>query len=293
MLILRLISFCTVIEQQYEIQVYDEFVLMGNTAVIRCNIPSFLKEHLNVIGWIRTIENSNYTNKKHFRSKNNFLSKKNKNNYHSNEFEQHIYSDIALKGRYSIFKTGELHIRNVTLADSTSGYRCLMHNQLTGQRRLSSAGRLIVTESSGKFFFVILFICCIYNSFCFFFQFSASTGTVPPRITHSPPLNVYASVGEQFELPCAAQAYPLPTYSWSGPLLNLNESNEELKLLSLNLSIVKTKQNKNLTFIKAIQQSGSLWFPNLQIYHDGFYECAVRNSAGEEKVQLNLHVLGK
>ena len=101
-------------EQQYDIQVYDEFVLMSNTAVLRCHIPSFLKEHLNVIGWIRTIENSNLTNKKHFRtSKNGLLIKKASKNHHNNEYEQHIYSDIALKGRYSIFKTGELHIRNV------------------------------------------------------------------------------------------------------------------------------------------------------------------------------------
>ena len=104
------------IEQQYEIQVYDEFVLMGNTAVLRCHIPSFLKEHLTVIGWIRSIENSNYTSKKHFRGKNGMLVKKNKNGHHGNEFEQHIYSDIAAKGRYSIFKTGELHIRNVSVA---------------------------------------------------------------------------------------------------------------------------------------------------------------------------------
>lgn len=87
---------------------------MGNTAVLRCNIPSFLKDYLNVIGWIRTIENTNYTsnNRKHQRTKNPI--KKNKNNYHSNEFEQHIYSDISLRGRFSIFKTGELHIRNVS-----------------------------------------------------------------------------------------------------------------------------------------------------------------------------------
>ena len=84
-----------------------------------------------------------------------------------------------------------------------------------------------------------------------------------------------------------AQASPLPNYIWTGPLLN-----EELKLLSLNLSNFKSKQ-QNLTFLKPIQQSGSLYFIELQNYHEGSYECTVRNAAGEEKVQLNLHVLGK
>ena len=115
---------------------------------------------------------------------------------------------------------------------------------------------------------------------------------MPPRITHSPPLNIYARVGQQYELPCAAQAYPLPSYSWSGPLLN--ESNEELtRLLSVNLSDYKSNLKPNQTFARPIQQSGSLYFDSLQAVNEGFYECAVRNPAGEEKVQLNLHILGK
>lgn len=118
-------------------------------------------------------------------------------------------------------------------------------------------------------------------------------GTVPPRITHTPPLHIYSRVGQQFELPCAAQSYPLPSYTWTGPLLK--ESNEELRLLSLNLSSSSSshKSKHNFTTMKPIQQSGSLYFDNLQTYHEGFYECTVRNTAGEEKVQLNLHVLGK
>lgn len=80
----------------------------------------------------------------------------------------------------------------------------------------------------------------------------------------------------------------MPTYIWTGSLLN--KSNEELKLiLPINLS----NSRQNLTSLKPVQQSGSLYFDNVQKYHEGLYQCTVKNTAGEEKVQLNLHVQGK
>jgi len=37
----------------YATQVYDEFVLSGNTAVLRCNIPSSVKNHVEIASWIQ------------------------------------------------------------------------------------------------------------------------------------------------------------------------------------------------------------------------------------------------
>uniref|UniRef100_T1JCP5 Ig-like domain-containing protein n=1 Tax=Strigamia maritima TaxID=126957 RepID=T1JCP5_STRMM len=42
-----------VVQQYYEVQVYDEFVIIGNTAVLKCHIPPFVKEYVQVEAWIR------------------------------------------------------------------------------------------------------------------------------------------------------------------------------------------------------------------------------------------------
>lgn len=35
------------------VDVYDEFVIVGNTAVLRCNIPGFMSEYVEVVSWIQ------------------------------------------------------------------------------------------------------------------------------------------------------------------------------------------------------------------------------------------------
>lgn len=37
--------------QYYEAQVYDVFVIKGNTAVFKCHIPSFVSDHVEVVSW--------------------------------------------------------------------------------------------------------------------------------------------------------------------------------------------------------------------------------------------------
>lgn len=40
------------VSQFYESQVYDEYVIKGNSAVLKCNIPSFVSDHVEIIEWI-------------------------------------------------------------------------------------------------------------------------------------------------------------------------------------------------------------------------------------------------
>lgn len=40
--------------QIYESQVYDEYVIRGNAAVLKCNIPSFVADHVEIVEWIDT-----------------------------------------------------------------------------------------------------------------------------------------------------------------------------------------------------------------------------------------------
>lgn len=43
---------CTVVQQFYQTRVIDEFVLRGNAAVLKCNLPSFVADFVYVEAWI-------------------------------------------------------------------------------------------------------------------------------------------------------------------------------------------------------------------------------------------------
>ena len=42
----------SVVDQDYGLQVYPAYVYLGNTAVIRCLIPSFVKKYIKVTSWV-------------------------------------------------------------------------------------------------------------------------------------------------------------------------------------------------------------------------------------------------
>lgn len=145
------------VKQYYEAQVYDVFVTRGNTAVLQCHIPSFVKEYVSVTSWIR-------------------------------DDGLNIQSDTISGSRYSVFQTGELHIRHVEpTTDGRRKYYCQTMHRISGEvKRSSSFGQLVVTDPHSNF---------------------------PPRIINRKP-SVIIRQGETVELPCAAEGYPLPTITW-------------------------------------------------------------------------------
>lgn len=42
----------TVVTQRYEVNVMDEYVLRGNSAIIKCHIPSFVADYVYVSAWV-------------------------------------------------------------------------------------------------------------------------------------------------------------------------------------------------------------------------------------------------
>lgn len=40
------------VEQAYQLRVNDEFVLKGNSAVLKCIVPSFMGDFLEIIEWV-------------------------------------------------------------------------------------------------------------------------------------------------------------------------------------------------------------------------------------------------
>ncbi|XP_064480163.1 cell adhesion molecule Dscam1-like [Ornithodoros turicata] len=143
--------------QHFEAQVYDEFVIKGNTGVLRCQIPSFVKEYVTVTSWIR-------------------------------DDGLVIHADADTGGRYTVFKSGELHVRQVDSAvDNHRKYYCQAKHRITGEvRRSASVARLIIIDTHVN---------------------------TSPRLTDRRPV-VRARQGDTVKVPCAAQGYPVPSYAW-------------------------------------------------------------------------------
>ncbi|XP_050346762.1 cell adhesion molecule Dscam2 isoform X2 [Nymphalis io] len=112
-----------VVQQQYESEVNNEYVIRGNSAILKCSIPSFVADFVNVISWHDEAGNSFNLNS-------------------SMEGEE---------GKYLVLPSGELHIRDVGPEDGYKSYQCRTKHRLTGETRLSATkGRLVITEPIGS-----------------------------------------------------------------------------------------------------------------------------------------------
>lgn len=47
----------SVVEQAFNIEVYDEFVTSGNSAVLRCHVPAFVRDLVDIVAWIEGSSN--------------------------------------------------------------------------------------------------------------------------------------------------------------------------------------------------------------------------------------------
>ncbi|KYM78312.1 hypothetical protein ALC53_10967 [Atta colombica] len=111
-----------VVQQFYETRVIDEFVLRGNTATLKCLVPSFVADFVDVIEW-QDEDGSIYT----------------------------VNSQQEKDGKYLVLPSGELHIRDVGPEDGYKTYQCRTKHRLTGETRLSATkGRLVITEPIGS-----------------------------------------------------------------------------------------------------------------------------------------------
>ncbi|XP_060820216.1 cell adhesion molecule Dscam2 isoform X14 [Bombus pascuorum] len=111
-----------VVQQFYETRVIDEFVLRGNTATLKCLVPSFVADFVDVIEWLAVEDGSTYS----------------------------ANSQEEKDGKYLVLPSGELHIRDVGPEDGYKTYQCRTKHRLTGETRLSATkGRLVITEPVG------------------------------------------------------------------------------------------------------------------------------------------------
>ncbi|XP_076672525.1 Down syndrome cell adhesion molecule 1 isoform X29 [Andrena cerasifolii] len=106
-----------VVAQYFEVQVYDQFAIRGNAAIFKCQVPSFVADHVDVVGWIDSNGGS------------------------------YVADGQSYDGKYLVLPSGELHIRDVGPEDGYKTYQCRTKHRLTGETRLSATkGRLVITE---------------------------------------------------------------------------------------------------------------------------------------------------
>ncbi|XP_050305219.1 cell adhesion molecule Dscam2 isoform X40 [Anthonomus grandis grandis] len=115
-----------VVKQFYETRVTDEFVLKGNTGILKCIVPSFVTDFVQIEGWIADDGSDTYI-------------------YNSKEKPNEMDS------KYLVLPSGELHIRDVGPEDGYKSYQCRTKHRLTGETRLSATkGRLVITEPTNN-----------------------------------------------------------------------------------------------------------------------------------------------
>ncbi|XP_026295690.1 Down syndrome cell adhesion molecule isoform X11 [Apis mellifera] len=211
-----------VVQQFYETRVIDEFVLRGNTATLKCLVPSFVADFVDVIEWLAVEDGSTYS----------------------------ANSQEEKDGKYLVLPSGELHIRDVGPEDGYKTYQCRTKHRLTGETRLSATkGRLVITEPVA--------------------------GAKPkfPMTENSRTLTTYTVSRDQpLTLPCPAQAFPVPVFRW----YKFIEGSSRRQPVQLNERVR--------------QVSGTLIIREARVEDSGKYLCIVNNSVGGESVETVLTV---
>ncbi|XP_048522534.1 Down syndrome cell adhesion molecule homolog isoform X5 [Dendroctonus ponderosae] len=99
----------------------DESVLKGNTAILKCHIPSFVSDYVFVISWLQ------------------------------DDGHEILADGGPYDSKYLVLPSGELHIRDVGPEDGYKSYQCRTKHRLTGETRLSATkGRLVITEPTNN-----------------------------------------------------------------------------------------------------------------------------------------------
>ncbi|XP_055624201.1 cell adhesion molecule Dscam2 isoform X43 [Toxorhynchites rutilus septentrionalis] len=112
-----------VIAQYYDVDVNKEYVIRGNSVLLKCQIPSYVADFIRIESWHTDQNESFYIN--------------------STENDE--------DGKYMVLPSGELHIREVGPEDGYKSYQCRTKHRLTGETRLSATkGRLVITEPIGS-----------------------------------------------------------------------------------------------------------------------------------------------
>lgn len=109
-----------VVSQPFEAEADNEYVIRGNSAIMKCEVPSYVSDFVYVEMWM--------------------------------DSEGGTYQPGGdVDGKYLVLPSGELHIRDVGPEDGYKSYQCRTKHRLTGETRLSATkGRLVITDGTNS-----------------------------------------------------------------------------------------------------------------------------------------------
>ncbi|XP_034948781.1 Down syndrome cell adhesion molecule-like protein Dscam2 isoform X2 [Chelonus insularis] len=108
-----------VVNQRYDPEVQSLGGFLGNNVLMRCNVPSFVRDHVTVTSWLQ-------------------------------EPSFNIYPSTMSDGKYHMLPNGDLMIINITRNDAQMTYRCRTHHRLMQETLVSSnVGRIQLAEIRG------------------------------------------------------------------------------------------------------------------------------------------------
>ncbi|XP_043581110.1 Down syndrome cell adhesion molecule-like protein Dscam2 isoform X2 [Bombus pyrosoma] len=259
-----------VVHQYYQSEVNNEYVIRGNAAILKCSIPSFVAEFVQVVGWQDDQGNSFNPDEK---------------NVVTQYYEAEVVSEYVIRGnaaivkctipsfvaefvsvdswvgsdgstfrptndydgKYLVLPSGELHIRDVGPEDGYKTYQCRTKHRLTGETRLSATkGRLVITEPVGS-------------------KAPALMGIVKG-------IMLEVETKTSVVIFCPAQGYPVPSFRW----YKFIEGSSRRQPVQLNERVR--------------QVSGTLIIREARVEDSGKYLCIVNNSVGGESVETVLTV---
>ncbi|EZA61107.1 Down syndrome cell adhesion molecule-like protein [Ooceraea biroi] len=199
-----------VVAQYYDTDVNKEYAIRGNSAILKCVVPSFVADFVKVLSW-HTDQGEEFVPGDDF--------------VVTQYYEAEVVSEYVIRGnaailkctipsfvaefvsveswvgsdgttfrpstdydgKYLVLPSGELHIRDVGPEDGYKTYQCRTKHRLTGETRLSATkGRLVITEP---------------------------VGSVRPKFPSMDNINGL-SVGLRGSIPllCPAQGFPVPSH---------------------------------------------------------------------------------
>ncbi|XP_058804449.1 cell adhesion molecule Dscam2 isoform X4 [Phymastichus coffea] len=266
-----------VVAQYYDTDVNKEYAIRGNSAVLKCVVPSFVADFVTVLSWhtdqgeefVRNTDGSaNYAVSQYFEVQvyDVFAIRGNAAIFKcqvpsfvgdyvvvaewiSSSDESFTFDNQSYDGKYLVLPSGELHIKDVGPEDGYKTYQCRTKHRLTGETRLSATkGRLVITEPNSN---------------------------VAPRLAgerYEGGRLVNVVTGQVVGLICAVQGSPAPIQRW----YKFIEGTSRRQPVQLNERVR--------------QVSGTLIILEAQVEDSGKYLCVVNNSVGGESVETVLTV---
>ncbi|CAB4064375.1 DSCAM [Lepeophtheirus salmonis] len=119
--LVEMLKIQAVVDEEYSVTVRDAYVIRGNTAILRCEIPSYVADYVHVTSWV-----------------------------HEEGTAIEIFPRKDPRGKYTLLQSGALLVHHTSSYDTYKKYICKTEHTLTGLRKRSSAeARIILTDPKG------------------------------------------------------------------------------------------------------------------------------------------------